>query len=172
MLENEYKNSLKAGIRYKGKDKERDNEKFEYSPLDEDAFMANTLNNLEDYTKDNFLPGDYEVGKDVTPEFLGGLDLTNPSLFEEEKDIEETSENFTAREDVIGAYLMLNQDLGSKLSMIAGVRLENTSLEYQGYKYDADENVAELSKGSMDQHFGKTKLFLSGSFQTNYCIRQ
>jgi TonB-dependent receptor len=152
MLENEYKNSLKAGIRYKGKDKERDNEKFEYSPLDEDAFMANTLNNLEDYTKDNFLPGDYEVGKDVTPEFLGGLDLTNPSLFEEEKDIEETSENFTAREDVIGAYLMLNQDLGSKLSMIAGVRLENTSLEYQGYKYDADENVAELSEKVSDSY--------------------
>ncbi len=152
MLENEYKNSLKAGVRYKGKEKYRDNEKFEYSPLDEAGFLANSLNNLEDYSKDNFLAGDYETGYHVTPEYLGGLDLTNPSLFEEEKDIEETSENFNASEDVIGAYLMLNQDFGSKLSMIAGVRLENTLLEYQGYQYDADENVADLSEKVSDSY--------------------
>ncbi|MGM0474584.1 MAG: TonB-dependent receptor domain-containing protein, partial [Bacteroidota bacterium] len=35
--------------------------------------------------------------------------------------------------------------IGDKLFMIAGVRLENTALEYQGYQYDADENVATLS---------------------------
>jgi len=33
----------------------RDNRLFEYSPVDEDAFNASTLNNLEDFTKDNFL---------------------------------------------------------------------------------------------------------------------
>ncbi|MFW5699987.1 MAG: TonB-dependent receptor domain-containing protein [Bacteroidota bacterium] len=143
---------MKAGVRYKGKDKHRNNEKFEYSPLDEDKFMANSLGNLEDYTKDNFLAGNYETGKHVTPEYLGSLDLTNSSLFEEEKDIEETAENFNAKEDVIGAYLMLNQDLGSKLSMIAGVRLENTLLEYQGYQYDADENLAELSEKVTDSY--------------------
>ncbi|MFP4545126.1 MAG: TonB-dependent receptor, partial [Candidatus Kapaibacterium sp.] len=152
MLENEYKNSLKVGVRYKGKDKQRDNKKFEYSPLDEAEFMANSLNNLKDYTKDNFLAGDYETGRHVTAEYLGSLDLTNSSLFEEEKDIEETAENFNAKEDVIGAYLMLNQDLGSKLSVITGVRLENTLLENQGYQYDADENVADLSEKVSDSY--------------------
>ncbi len=152
MLENDYKNSLKAGIRYKGKDKKRDNRKYEYSPLDEDEFMANSLNNLKNYTKDNFLAGDYETGTHVTADYLGSLDLTNSSLFEEERDIEETSENFNAREDVIGAYVMLNQNIGAKLSMIAGVRLENTALEYQGYQYDADENVATQSDKVSDSY--------------------
>ncbi|MGM0648441.1 MAG: TonB-dependent receptor [Bacteroidota bacterium] len=145
MLENEYENSLKVGLRYKGKDKMRDNTKYEYSPLDENEFMEKSLNNLDNYSKDNFLAGDYETGSHVTAEYLGSLDLTNPSLFEEEEDIEETAENFNAKEDVLGAYVMLNQNFGTKLSMIAGVRLENTSLEYQGYQYDADDNVATLS---------------------------
>ncbi len=152
MLGNEYKNSLKAGVRYKGKDKERDNTKYEYSPLDEDEFMANSLDHLKDYTKDNFLAGEYETGTHVTAEYLGSLDMTNSSLFEEEKDIEETSENFNAREDVFGAYVMLNQNIGPKLSMIAGVRLENTALEYQGYQYDADENVATQSDKVSDSY--------------------
>jgi TonB-dependent receptor len=145
MLENEYKNSLKAGVRYKGKDKMRDNTKYEYAPLDEDQFMANSLNNLKDFSKDNFLAGDYETGNHVTAEYLGSLDMTNSSLFEEERDIEETAENFNAKENVLGTYLMLTQNFGARLSMIAGVRLENTMLEYQGYQYDADENVATLS---------------------------
>ena len=35
---------------------------------------------------------------------------------------------------------MLTQNLGSKLLVIAGMRVENTSQEYQGNQYDADED--------------------------------
>lgn len=152
MLEDEFMNRLKFGVRYKGKDKERDNEKFEYSPLNEDEFMINSLNNLNDFSKDNFLAGNYQTGQHVEAEYLGSLDVTNSSLFEEEQDIEETAENFNAREDVLGAYVMLTQNIGTNLSVIAGVRMENTSLEYQGYQYDADENTATLSDKVSDSY--------------------
>ncbi len=152
MLENEYKNSLKVGVRYKGKEKMRDNKKLEYAPLDEDAFNAATLNHLEDLTKDNFLAGDYATGKQVSEEYLAGLDLTNASLFEEEEDIEEKSENFNATEDVIGGYVMLNQNIGPKLFLIAGVRIEQTSLEYQGYEFDADEETATQTEKVSDSY--------------------
>lgn len=77
LLENKYKNSLKIGVRYKGKEKMRDNKLFEYEPVDEDAFNANTLNNLENFTKNNFLVGDYATGNQISPEYFGKLDLNN-----------------------------------------------------------------------------------------------
>jgi len=152
MLNNNFKNSLKIGLRYKAKDKLRDNLLFEYSPVDEDAFIANSLNSLTDYSKDNFLPGDYRTGKQITNEYIGSLDLTNASLFEEEAVAEAEAGDFTARENILGGYLMLNQQLGNKFSLIAGVRIENTSQEYQGNQYDADEDVITLSPKVTDSY--------------------
>jgi TonB-dependent receptor len=144
-LENQYKNSLKVGFRYKGKEKMRNNKLFEYSPVDEDAFNTTSLQNLDNLTKDNFLVGDYQTGNQVSKEYLGGLDLTNPSLFEEERIAEAEAGNFNAKENILGGYVMLNQNFGSKLFMIAGVRVENTSQEYQGNQYDADTDTNTLS---------------------------
>jgi TonB-dependent receptor len=148
-LEGDYKNSVKVGARYKGKEKMRNNRLFEYKPLDEDGFNANAMNNLEDFTKDNYLAGDYAIGSFVDREYLGGLDLNNTSLFEKEEDIEEGAGNFNAKENIVGGYIMLNQNFGPKLFMIAGVRFENTSQEYQGFQFDADdETITETDKVS------------------------
>jgi TonB-dependent receptor len=152
MLENEFKNSLKIGVRYKGKEKMRNNKLFEYSPADEDAFNTNTMNNLENFTKDNFLVGDYATGKQVSAEYLGSLDLTNSTLFEEEQIAEAEAGDFNAIENIFGGYLMLNQNIGSKLSMIAGVRIEHTSQEYQGNQYDADEDENTLTDKVADSY--------------------
>jgi TonB-dependent receptor len=143
LLEDDFKSSIKVGIRYKGKEKLRDNKKFEYAPLDEDGFNAEALNNLEDLSKDNFLAGDYEIGHFVTKEYLGGLDVNNESLFERNEDKETLSENFNATENIMGGYIMLNQNVGSKLFVIAGARIENTSNEYQGYFLVEDPNALE-----------------------------
>jgi TonB-dependent receptor len=152
LLENEYKNSLKIGVRYKGKEKMRDNRLFEYTPIDEDGFNATTLNNLEDFTKDNFLVGDYATGNQISPEYLGELDLTNSSLFEEERLAEAEAGNFNATENIIGGYVMLNQNIGENLLLIAGVRIENTSQEYQGNQYDADEDEVTLTDKVSDSY--------------------
>jgi TonB-dependent receptor len=152
LLQNENKNSIKFGVRYKGKEKMRNNRKFEYTPLDKDGFSATALNNLEDFTKENFLVGNYETGNQITPEYLGGLALTNESLFEENPVNEEEAGNFNATENILGGYIMLNQNIGSKLFLIAGVRLENTSQEYQGNQYDADEDESTLTDKVSDSY--------------------
>lgn len=151
-LEDDFSNSIKVGVRYKGKEKMRDNRMFEYSPVDEDVFNATTLGNLENLTKDNFLVGDYATGLQVTKEYLGRLNLTNAALFEEEAVVEEEAGNFNATENIVGAYVMLNQNLGPNLLVIAGARVENTSQEYQGNQYDADEDVNTLSDKVSDSY--------------------
>lgn len=142
LLEDKYKNSIKFGLRYRGKDKSRNNQLFEYTPLDEGGFDNNALSNTEDISKDNYLAGDYTIGNFVDKEFLGDLDLNNSSLFEKEEDIEERAENFSATENITGAYVMLSQNIGSKLLLLAGLRIEHTNLSYRGFEFDADEETA------------------------------
>lgn len=152
LAENESKSSLKIGVRYKGKDKMRDNYLFEYSPIDENGFNTNTLDNLQDFTKDNFLAGNYETGLQMPNTYLGGLDLTNSSLFDEEGIAEAEAGDFNATENIFGGYAMLNQSIGEKLSLIAGVRFENTRQKYQGNQYDADEEENILSDMVSDSY--------------------
>jgi len=143
LLDNKFENSLKAGFRYKGKTKMRDNKTFEYAPLEdaEDAFDATTLDNLVDKTKDDFLAGDYKTGKQIKETYLGDLNLKDATLFEEERILEDEAGNFDATERVVAGYLMLNQNLGEKFSLVAGARAERTDQEYQGFTYDADEDL-------------------------------
>jgi hypothetical protein len=58
--------------------------------------------------------GDYATGKQVSEEYLGGLDLTNSSLFEEERIAEAEAGDFNATENIFGGYVMLNQNFGPK----------------------------------------------------------
>ncbi|MCG1035535.1 TonB-dependent receptor [Polaribacter sargassicola] len=126
---------LKFGVRGRFKNKNRDNDFFEYSPEDG---TFDELGNIptRDYTNSDYLAGSqYQVGSFATPEFLGSLDLTNASDFEEEDLIDEyLSGNFDVKENVFAGYIMANQKLSSKLSLLAGVRIESTSLESDGFK--------------------------------------
>nr|WP_319397399.1 TonB-dependent receptor [uncultured Carboxylicivirga sp.] len=134
--------NLKFGFRYKGKEKNRENQFFEYEPLDEDAFIqdatsaANTINK----TKDDFRAGDYVAGNFVTKEFVGNQNLTGPN-FEGEENPEEIAGNFEATENVTAGYIRWDQKITSKLKAVAGIRYENTNIEYSGFTYDADENT-------------------------------
>lgn len=143
LVKGKFSNSLDIGGRYRGKEKERDNEFFEYEPLDEDAFGADVLNNLIDKTKDNFLPGDYQSGHFVNNEYAGNLDLENGELFERSEVYEEFAGNFTVRETILGGYIALKQNLGEKLFVLAGLRLENTSGSYKGFDYNDEEGTLE-----------------------------
>ena len=144
------KGILQFGLRYRGKNKERENNFFEYEPLDEDAFGA-TLGDVsnKNYSEANFLAGSqYAAGTFVTPEFLGGLNVKNGSLFEETDVLEEyIPGNFVAKESITGAYLMADHQFSEKFSAIAGLRLENTSIDYTGNIYDVDAEEFSAAKG-------------------------
>lgn len=144
------KGILQFGARYRGKNKERDNNFFEYEPVDEDAFGA-TLGDVpnRNYSDPNFLAGSqYQAGTFVDPKFLGGLDLTNGNLFEETDLLEEyVPGNFTAKETITGAYIMADHQFTDKFSAIAGLRMEHTSIDYNGNIFDLDNEEVSSAEG-------------------------
>ncbi|GMQ29162.1 TonB-dependent receptor [Algoriphagus confluentis] len=148
------KGILQFGLRYRGKDKERANNFFEYEPVDEDAFGA-TLGAVpnRNYSDPNYLAGSqYAVGTFATPEFLGGLDLRNGGLFEESDLLEEYAPgNYVANERISGAYVMADHQFSEKFSAIAGLRLEHTAIDYTGNIFDIDNE--EISPTSGDQSY-------------------
>lgn len=132
---------IKTGLRARLKTKVRDNDFTEFEPLT-GAFDNFGALPLTDQTDDNYLAGGrYVAGNYVSPEFLGQLNLNNTSDFDSEALPEEfLSQNFDVSEDVFAGYIMANQKLSDKLSVLAGVRLENTSIETEGniVSFDAD----------------------------------
>lgn len=143
------KGFLQFGGRFRGKDKMRDNNFFEYEPLDEDAFATMAAVPNRNYSDPNFLAGpQYQVGSFMTPEYLGSLDLKNSSLFEErDAPGEYAPGNYTATENIAGGYLMSDHQFSDRLSAIVGVRLEHTFIDYQGNIFDLDNEEINPAEG-------------------------
>ena len=141
------KNSLKIGGKFRNKDKDRENKFFEYEPIDGFETLADVQR--ADFSDPDFLAGDYLVGEFASKEFLGSLDLTNSSLFEEEdKPDEYAADNFTANEKVYAGYAMWTQDFGPQWKVIAGVRIENTDIDYEGNEFDEDTEEITPTSGN------------------------
>lgn len=164
---------LKAGARAKIKQKERDNSFIFYEPIDETPFETLGAVTFKDYSDSNFLPGSqYLVGRFATPEYLGGLNLTNTSLFDAEDGLEEyVSSNYTADEDVYAGYAMANHQINDQLSLIAGVRLEYTDLEYVGNEFDIDNEAITSNAGSNSYANVLPGLHLRYALQPNTIVR-
>jgi TonB-dependent receptor len=136
--------TLKFGFKYKGKEKERDNEYFEYEPVNEEEFIANATNpsNMTNKTKDDFRAGDYEAGHFVKRKFVGELDLHRTD-FEGEENLEEIAGNFEAKENIVAGFIRWDQTISERLKVVAGVRLEMTDVEYSGFIFDPEEDIYE-----------------------------
>lgn len=140
------KGVLKFGGRLRSKNKERTDSYDEYSPLQDLSPDGNDLGSLPFSMQDErtFLNGSqYVPGRFVTREFLGNLDFGNEGLFEKEDLLEEyITNNYNAKEMITGGYVMADYQFNDKLAAVFGVRLENTSLEYQGFDFDIDNEIA------------------------------
>lgn len=150
LMTGHYKNSLSFGGKFRGKDKKRDNDFYEYEPIDEDAFNALAFAQVIDKTKSDFLAGNYRVGQFISDEFLGTAALNDPNQFDKSLVQAELVGNFNATENVTAAYVMFKQNFGTKFKAIAGVRLEATSLESQGYQYN--DEVDEITKTTIEKN--------------------
>ncbi|NPE28318.1 TonB-dependent receptor [Methanococcoides sp. SA1] len=172
-----YKNSFKAGFKYKQKDKERDNNFFEYSPIQDGDLEVMTDSDLKDITDDNYLAGDYEAGEFTDVEYLGGLNLEDASRFEKEnKPDEYAADNYEATETITAGYLMLNQKIGNNISVNAGLRVEITDVDYTGYEWieedeDGNENVIKSLNGTDDYMDILPSLHLKYEFDKNTLIK-
>lgn len=140
------KGRIRFGGRARIKDKSRDNTFFEYSPST--AFgNLNTIPNSF-YSGENWQVGSkYVPGTFVSNSFLCSLDLNNPNLFNK-KDVpsEYLALNYKASETIFATYIHWDQDFTNDLSMIVGVCLENTSINYTAnYVEDEDDLVGEIN---------------------------
>src|SRR5690554_595886 len=139
------KGRVRTGLRVRIKDKDRNNDYFEYEPLNEFS-LADVPTSF--YGGNGFNPGSqYVSGHFASAGFLGGLNLNDTSLFESESDPSEfLSENFTAKENIYAAYIRWDQDFTDKLSAIIGARVEHTAIDYTGnYVLDEEELVGEIN---------------------------
>jgi len=113
---------LKFGGRLRFKDKFRDNDFFEFEPTDDNPQAFGTLADVptRDFTDPDYLPGsEYAAGSFVTREFLGNLDLNNSTLFDREDIPDEYLRgNYNVSEDVFAGYVMANQRVSEKLSIL------------------------------------------------------
>lgn len=133
--EGNFANSLKVGLRYRGKDKKFDRNRGELRTA-AGAVPAVRWTDVqtEDYTKSDYLANgggtEYRVGQFPKPENLEGFEqkFNAPNFVPDA--IGNAGNSYTAKETITGGYVMLNQNLGKKAFMIAGVRLENTNVTY------------------------------------------
>lgn len=135
--------TIKFGGRGRFKNKFRDNDFFEVDLEDDFPTLANVP--LTDQTDADFLAGgEYQAGIYPDEVWLGRLDLTDGELLQDEF----LAENYDVNENVWAGYVMFNQKLTDKLSLLAGVRVENTQLDSEGFSLtfieeDEDNGIEE-----------------------------
>lgn len=131
VIENQ-KGRIRTGLRTRIKDKERNNIFYEYKPVDAMGNLSQITNNF--YSGKGWQQGSqYVPGYFADNQYLGGLDLKNPNKFEEEAAPGEfLAVNYKAKEKIYAGYVRWDQDFSDRLSMITGVRIENTEIDYTG----------------------------------------
>ena len=151
-----YGNTLKFGGKYISKEKDKEIHCFDYSDAFDDAVGDTWAQNMRPQIRSGFMAGNnYPEGTPfVSRQFMGNID------FDALKGTELNSEaagNFHAREQVTSAYLRLDQRLGSQLSLMAGLRMEHTNLDYRGYNWvvtdPADENGQLVPTGNNKNNY-------------------
>ncbi|TDE10553.1 TonB-dependent receptor [Dyadobacter psychrotolerans] len=137
------KGRIRVGGRLRLKTKDRDNIFYEYSPVNEDDFATLGTNPTVNWNDGNFQAGSHLVpGLFASNKFLGGLNLSNTSIFESATVPSEfLGVNYNAKENIVAGYVRWDQDLNEKISMILGARLENTSIDYTGNLIEDEEEL-------------------------------
>lgn len=136
---------LLFGGRLRNKFKKRNNNFFSYKPVgDNEANYDNiTLLPLQNETNSKFYPGSkYVAGSFVTPAFLGDVDVTNSSLYEQTNEpAEYLALNFTAKEVITAGYIELKQHFTKNFLANIGLRIENTAIDYTGNIVEGEEEL-------------------------------
>ena len=136
---------VKFGLRGRFKNKFRDNDFFEFPDLESQfEFLSDVP--TRDFSDPDYLAGSqYQAGFFADPEWLGGLSLVNGESVPDEF----LRAFFDVEENVFAAYAMANQQLSDKFSVLAGLRLEHTSINATANDIEnEDELVGRITEES------------------------
>jgi len=141
-------NALKVGSRIRLKSKRRSNDFVRPIPqIDGFGNMGQTT--FKDFSRVPYRAGDYRSGDFTTPGFLGGLDLNDPTLFRlQDRPDEYAAANYDADERVTSGYAMWERSFRNGVSLVAGVRVEHTSIDYIGNEFNEDTDEVRPTSGS------------------------
>jgi TonB-dependent receptor len=147
LTEGDYASTVKVGGRYRGKSKLRDNSYNFATP--KTAFGNMAAVGAQDFSVASNLAGNYQYGTFSTPAFLSGLDLFNAAAFTlADQPGEYAAGNFDATERITGGYAQLQQQLGASVSLVGGVRVEATNVDYDGFQYNVDNDNITPTTGA------------------------
>lgn len=166
------KGIVQVGTRLRTKRKERNNNFFEFSFLN-DEFESLDQTPQINKTDGDFLPGSsYDAGQFANPEWLGALDFNNASRFEsEDKPDEYLSQNYVADEDIVSGYAMITYDVNEQFTALLGARVENTAIEYTGNEVEDEENLIREITASQNYTNFLPGVHLKYKFKENFLIR-
>ncbi len=140
-LISEQKGRLRFGGKARLKFKKRDNDFFSYEPTGD--FMK-TLN----LTGLTYLDGKYNPSSKYVPgyftdhNYLGNINLHSANFEESSQPSEFLFANYTANEKIYAGYVRWDQNFSENLSLIAGVRMENTQTDYTGNVVEDEEDLS------------------------------
>lgn len=162
-----FSNSLKIGVRYRNKEKSVVQMRGELKPEEEDQVIWSAIA-AANYSDDNFLANgsgtQYLVGFAPTKESLGSFGRQFNTTYEADTD-DNLSASFEANEQITGSYAMFNQNLGQKLSIIAGARLEHTKVKFDAHQILVDEEGESSATPTSGTH---TYLNVMPAFHAKY----
>ena len=125
---------FKVGAKARFKDKEQNSDLFVFDP-EEDYAMVDFLSGFRSQTP--FFEGRYDNGLFADPGAIRRL--LNEGEFEEERDLEDDLADFKAEEDTLAGYGLVELELGGNKTLLAGLRAESTSTEYDAFELEIDE---------------------------------
>ncbi len=161
-----YGNKLKWGLKYVEKDKERNRTFFDYDA--EEVLGSNWKTLTSAQIRNGFMPGSqYPSGTSfITKETLGNIDF---SKYTGTENLEEEAGNYKIREQITAGYLRFDQQLGKRLSLTAGLRVERTDLKTSGYNVsiDSDDKAVMQPTGDYKSHY--TDLLPSLLLKYKFC---
>lgn len=126
--------SWKVGGKFRQKEKQRSNRAVVFESS-QDLSLSNFLD--PSYNETSFLSGRYQMGS-----FIGrhqARELLANFADESEVDREEEAANFDITEDSFAAYGMATMEIGSKWTILSGLRLERLDNKYLGFEVIFDD---------------------------------
>jgi len=165
------KGRVRFGGRLRLKSKERENNFFEYNPLTGFDNMASLP--LQTWDAKGWDQGErYEAGSFVDKNYLGSLNLKDPSQFEEESNPKEfLSQNYRAKEQIVAGYIRWDQNITERTALILGARIEHTRIDYTGNNVEDEEELVGEIRNKNNYTNILPGITLKHNFTDNFILR-
>lgn len=142
----------KAGLKYRDKSKERDNQVFEFSP--DDDILLPDVDDTGYGTGTTIIDGRYTIGPMPAARIMRAL-LNDPN-FDRERNFEEDTADYDADETTYAGYGMAELYLSDRLMVLPGIRYEYTDTEYEAKEalYDSEGDFVSLTPVTGSKSYG------------------